>query len=661
MNKKINSQLIVGEILKKINLIPLLMILILLTACQEANTAVSPTPVAQEVNGQSETAIQSPEAGAAPSPTTQSTNTPAPTASPIPPKEITVCMGRQPASLYLYGDQSLTALALRHAIYESLYTTLGYGYQPHALATLPHPDTGDVTIQTVTVRLGDTVVDVFGEAHVLREGLMVFNSAGELVTVSDQPITMQQMVVEFTLQPLVWSDGVMVTAADSVFSYQVFADPNTPGDKRKVRRTASYEATSDLSLRWTGLPGYLPADYVTHVWEPLPQHQLGAFAPADLRDMPETAVSPLSSGPFVVAASTEDGLTLVKNPHYYRASTGLPNLDLLNVRFVEDGAALLAAELAGCDVTTQDLLPFAQWPVLQGLDGLETAVAPSAVYEHIDFSVNFYLAEGFQNFIRPDWFQDPRVRQGITQCTDRQRMVDEIFFGQTTVMSAYVPTSHPLYPDDLATWPYDVAAGNALLDAAGYLDSNGDGLREDPTTGTPFSVRLTTDNANAVRAQAAAIFQENLAACGIEVTTEFLPPEDWYNDGPLGSLFGRRFELGMFAWLGGPQPACHLWLERNITGPTQEGFGGWGNVNVSGWANADFEAACNGALNALPGTAAYVENHQAALRIWAQQLPMIPLFNYMKVAAVRPEVSGLRLDPTQPSELWNVAEWDLNN
>lgn len=638
------------------------MILILLAACREANTAVPvPVPAAPEAAAEGEAAAQSEGVDATPTAISQPTNTPLPTVTPVPLKGMTLCMGRQPESLYLYGDQSFTALALRHAIYESLYTTLGYGYQPHGLVRLPHPDAGDVTVQTVTVRLGDAIVDFRGEPHVLREGMTVFNSAGELVTASDQPITMQQMVVDFALKPLVWSDGTAVTAADSLFSYQVFADPETPGDKRKVRRTASYEATGDLSLRWTGLPGHLPADYVTYVWEPLPQHQLSSQSPAQLRDALETTVTPLSSGPFVVAASTEDGLTLVKNPHYYRASEGLPFLDMLTVRFVEDGAALLAEELAGCDVTTQDLLPFAQLPFLQALDGVETAVAPSAVYEHIDFSINFYLAEGFQNFVRPDWFQDPRVRQGITQCTDRQRMVDEIFFGQTTVMPAYVPANHPLYPSDLTTWPYDVAAGNTLLDAAGYLDANGDGLREDPLTGAPFSVRLTTDNANPVRAQAAAIVQASLADCGIEVITEFLPPEDWYNDGPLGTLFGRRFELGMFAWLGGPQPACHLWLERNITGPTQEGFGGWGNVNVSGWANAEFEAACNGALNALPGTAAYVDNHQAALRIWAEQVPMMPLFNYLKVAAFRSGVTGLRMDPTQPSELWNVAEWDMSN
>lgn len=647
-----------------------LLLLTLLSACRPPQpTAVgAPTAVATPTSAAPATAVSQTAPAILPTETAMLPNQPAPTASlptplpptatPVPPKALTVCLAHRPANLYLYGEQSRTAVGLRHALYESLYTTLGYDYQAQGLAELPHPDKGSVTIEPVTVWFNESVVDFRGEVHLLREGLTVFDDKGQLVTVSAQPVTMRQMRVEFTLRPMVWSDGVPVSAADSLFSFQINADANTPGDKRRVRQTAVYEATGDLTLRWTGLPGYLPADYITHVWQPLPQHQLGSYSAAELRDLPQSAWPALSSGPFVLADISAEGLTLTRNPFYYRANEGLPALDILYARFITDGAALLAEGLAGCDVVTQDLLSFTQLPQLQELAGVTTAVVPSAAYEHLDFSVNFYLAQGFQNFVRPDWFQDARVRRGIAHCIDRQRMVDEIFLGQTAVMPAYIPATHPLYPQDLPQWPYNPEAGRALLDAAGYRDSNGDGVREDPLTGQPFRVRLTTDNANPVRAQAATLVQENLAACGIAVTPEFLLPEDWYSEGPLGPLFGRRFELGMFAWLGGPHPACHLWLERNITGPTQEGFGGWGNVNVSGWALAEFEAACNAALNAPFGTAVYTQAHQQALRIWAEQLPMLPLFSYPRVAAARNHVLGLQLDATQTSELWNVFAWD---
>lgn len=48
-----------------------------------------------------------------------------------------MCLGSEPTSLFLYGDDSLAATAVRHALYENLYTTLNYDYQPQGLQSCP--------------------------------------------------------------------------------------------------------------------------------------------------------------------------------------------------------------------------------------------------------------------------------------------------------------------------------------------------------------------------------------------------------------------------------------------------------------------------------------------------------------------------------------------
>jgi len=54
------------------------------------------------------------------------------------------------------------------------------------------------------------------------------------------------MVVTFEmLEGLTWSDGTPLTADDSVYSFEVWADPDTPASRYLVDRTTSYEATSD--------------------------------------------------------------------------------------------------------------------------------------------------------------------------------------------------------------------------------------------------------------------------------------------------------------------------------------------------------------------------------------------------------------------------------
>lgn len=60
-------------------------------------------------------------------------------------------MSTEPDDLFLYGSTQLTAVAVRYAIYENLYTTLDYDYQPQGLEKLPSLEDGDAVINTVTV------------------------------------------------------------------------------------------------------------------------------------------------------------------------------------------------------------------------------------------------------------------------------------------------------------------------------------------------------------------------------------------------------------------------------------------------------------------------------------------------------------------------------
>lgn len=586
------------------------------------------------------------------------TAVPSPSPTPLPPKALTVCLRTPPQDVYLYGDTSPAATAVRHAVYENLYTSVGYAYQPQGLEKLPSLADGDALVETVTVNAGDAVTAVDGNVVRLVEGVVVENAAGEEVEFTGEPLEMQRMVVDFTFRPLVWSDGTPVTGDDSVFSYETAVNPRTPGRKALVTHTAGYEATGERSVRWTSVPGYLDQTYFFNVWTPLPRHQLEALTADQLVTAPETTRTPLSTGPFVIEEWVEgESITLAANPFYYRADEGLPHLDRLTFRF-GDAVAVLSGALAGaCDVIADDVLTVDDLPALAETAAYESDTQPGTVFEHIDFGidpVSDYATE------RPDWFEDKRVRQAITQCTDRERMRDELTAGIGELMNAYIPESHPLYPDDLQTWPYDPAAGNALLDELGYRDFAGDGRRQDVSSGVPMTVTLGTNSESPVRLRINEIFQENMQQCGIPVVLYDLPAGSWYAEGPRGPLFGRRFDLAQFAWVIRNVPDCGLFLTENITGPEEFDFGGWRNVNVTGFSNEAYDAACRAAQAAMPGGEGYEANHQEALRIFADELPIIPLFTNARVAAVRPSVANVRLETSQPSLLWNVYEWDVS-
>lgn len=649
-----------------LKMLPLLILLLIVpVACRDGTQNTDSSSSAITASGEARSTPGAlAESGGDPTPEPTATPTAAPTPTKPPPKELVVCMAAPPRDLYLYGDNRLAATAVRHAIYENLYTTLSYGYQARALQTLPDLTAGDAVINAVTVNAGERVVNAAGRVVDLAEGVTVVNTEGQEVVFEGDPISMQQMVVEFTFKPLVWSDGTPVTAADSVYSFEVAASPDTPSGKAAIARTADYEATGDLSVRWTGIPGYLDAAYFTNVWSPLPRHQLATLSPAELVQSTEASRTPLSSGPFVVESWPADGdMVLVRNPHYYRAEEGLPYVDQVTIKFMADVTDLFPALLsASCDIVTQDVFDAVDGTFVPSQVETETDnalishVQTRTIFEHIDFGI-----DSIDNYAvtRPDWFEDVRVRQAIIMCTDRQQMVDEIVYGQSEIMHTYVPRVHPLYPPDLREWPYDPARANALLDEVGFLDGDGDGVREEPEKDRPFRVVLGTEGGVEMRQRIVEMFAEDMATCGIDVEVFLSSPTEWYADGPDGPLFGRRFDLGEFAWSIGPQPACYFWLSSNISGPRKDGFGGWGNVNVTGWSNEAFDAACRVARDALPGLPEYEEHHQEALRIFAEEVPIIPLFLHIKVAATRPDLLNFKPDPSQLSELWNLYELDV--
>lgn len=580
-------------------------------------------------------------------------------------KELIICQVGEPDSLFLYSTPMLDKTNIHHAIYENLITQRHYAYQAQGIEKLPNLDDGDATLQTVNVEAGARVVAANGDVVTLAEGVTVVNVKGEHVVFDGSPVTMAQLVVNFTLKPMVWSDGVPVRAADSVFSFVVNRDvtlPSTIVDTFRTDRTARYEETGDLTLRWTGLPGWLDNVYFLNVWMPLPVHQLQTYDVQALPELDEVARRPLSSGPFVVEKWEPGGeIQLAPNPFYYRRDEGLPYLDQVTFKFLPALNSVISQVMSGvCALAPQSTVHVDQAPFLleaEAIGYLKGYFTPGMVWEHLDFGINSHGEYGDGNG-RPDWFDDARTRQALAMCTDRQRIRNELMPESFVVWDTFATPDHPLTPPDVAQRPYDVAAANALLDAVGYLDSDGDGLREDPETGRPFAITLITTQSD-LRKTIAHIVSENWYECGVALTAEFLNHVEMFAPGPDGSVFGRQFDVALFAWSSAAIPLCQNWLAINVTGPQSEGFGGWDNLNNTGWVNNDFDAACQQAHAAFYGSPAFVAGHQTALRIFATEMPAIPLFPRVKVAVTRPEVINFDPDVTQPSELWNLFELDV--
>jgi peptide/nickel transport system substrate-binding protein len=624
-------------------------------------TACAADPVTPDLTVTPDPPTGTPTAVSSPSPTPLPTATPTPT--PLPPKELTICQGREPSTLFIYGRPSPAARNVLNAVYDGPVETREYAFQGVILEQVPTIEGGDAALRTVQAGEGDRVLSTAGGVVELQPGVAVVSADGEETTFDGGTITMTQMVVTFTLRAdVTWADGEPLTAEDSRFSYELAGQLDDAALHRQLDRTASYRVEDPRTIVWTGVPGFRDTYYLLNFYHPLPQHALQDVAVEDLLRTDGDRHTPLGWGPFVIEA-WEDGdhIALVPNPHYFRAAEGLPRLDRLTFRFLDEPERAMEDLLSGaCDVLSEDLVAGTPLPSLLEAtesDGVRLVSEPSSEWEHLDFGIQPARWSG-----RVPFFADPEVRKALAQCIDRERLAQEAFpHADAPVAHSYVLPQHPLHAGDaLQRWPHDPGAGRTMLEELGWQDADEDGIREahgvaGVTSGTVFSATLLTTEGDPARQRAAAVLKENLASCGVGLAVEYLPSDVFYADGPDGPVFGRQFDLALFSWLNGLGAPCELYLSTQI--PDEQNW--WATSNNPGYASEAYDAACQTATQAVYGGEAHLRAHHEAQRIFSQDLPVLPLYFVPRMVVVRSRVEGVTLDPSQQSAFWNIESIDV--
>jgi peptide/nickel transport system substrate-binding protein len=133
---------------------------------------------------------------------------------------------------------------------------------------------------------------------------------------------------------------------------------------------------------------------------------------------------------------------------------------------------------------------------------------------------------------------------------------------------------------------------------------------------------------------------------------QFFSQSDLYASGPAGLLFGRNFDLAEYALgVDSIEPACSWFTTAEI--PTEANL--WSGTNLSGYSNAEYDTAClNGCRTGNShGEQDYIDAHLQTQNILAADLPAIPLYYRLRIAATRPDICNFDLDATA-NPLWNI-------
>ena len=229
-------------------------------------------------------------------------------------------------------------------------------------------------------------------------------------------------------------------------------------------------------------------------------------------------LQPVGAGPFLLKAiNTNTSFDLVRNPDYAWApsaiykNAGPVNLDAFTIKFISDEQTILSAletgELQYAGIPTQNLAD------VQGNADLTLKTVMETGIRYIGFNTS-----------KAPW-NNKDLRRAMSYAINKEE------FAKLAWNSQAVPLYQPLPPTiwghnpdlDATSIHYDLAKAKSMLDKLGYLDKDGDGIREQPD-GSKWVVPLAVVAGDEWKRQAEVIASQfRDAGIQVEISSMELP------------------------------------------------------------------------------------------------------------------------------------------
>ena len=226
---------------------------------------------------------------------------------------------------------------------------------------------------------------------------------------------------------------------------------------------------------------------------------------------------------------------------------------------------------------------------------------------------------------------DIKVRQAIAHCINRDELIASVYPFLTDEqkaelrMDTNLPKTHWAYSGPYTDYEYSVEKGGALLDEAGWKLAEGATYRANEA-GDTLALKFTTTTAQ-FRQTWAAVAEQNLLGCGIQMIRQHVPASWWFGD--TTGLARRDFELGAYAWVGESDPKGRtLYACDQIPLPSNN----WEGQNYMGWCNKTASDAIVLANNTLIRDER-IKAYDAFQKEFAKDMISLPLFQRVEADA----------------------------
>jgi len=445
-----------------------------------------------------------------------------------------------------------------------------------------------------------------------------------------------------------WSDGTPITADDFVFTYEMIMS-----DKNIVQTRYPYEDYVE------SVEAQDPQTIVVHFKEPfaawltnifsgspsagqgvLPKHVLQPVFDAEgTIDNAEWNKAPtVGAGPFVFSEWESGSHIIFKaNPNW---STP-PKLEQIFIRIVPDDAAQEAAIIAG----DTDIGVFLSSDQIEKLEagGNVKVVAVASGY-----------TEGWYPNVNPETAHpamlDVNVRKAIALATDRFTIVKDLLDESINPVSASFWDNNPPYNSDLKPYPYDPEEAKRLLDAAGWVDSNGDGTRD--KDGVELVLRYIT-NDRELRKNVQAVVTQQWSLVGIGADLQNYSSDMYFNgyndNGPQAQ---GLYDIAEYSDVGSfPDPESSSdWLCDQISSADNPD-----GLNWQGYCNPKMDELLKEQATTLD-TAKRIDFYKQIQQLMYDEVIFIGMWKDPDLWSVNSRLQNVTLSGASP--FWNAQEWE---
>ncbi|HET7274694.1 MAG TPA: ABC transporter substrate-binding protein [Longimicrobiaceae bacterium] len=423
-----------------------------------------------------------------------------------------------------------------------------------------------------------------------------------------------------------WSDGQPLTAEDVVWTYEALANPEVASVRQGYTESLdSIAAQNDSTVTFYFERRY--PEMMFHVGHAIaPKHVFEGSDPSQLSTHP-TVVDPAGnlvvSGPYQIS-DWQRGQQIVLTPNPYFEPE--PNLDRIVMRVIpEETTSLVEFRTGNIDFLRP--VSFDKVPQLrEQVPDARIATEEARSYEYIAYNPQDVEA-----------FADPDIRRALGLAIDVPAIIAALQMEEFAAPAAgpYSPIFEDLRDERLQPLPYDPEEARRILEAHGWVDTDGDGIRE--KDGEPFQITLVTNSGNQRRADVSQIVQQYWREVGVDAQLQQLEFNTFFDN-----LLSRNFD----AALGGWQVA----LSADISGS----YGPGEPININSYANPEVTHLMESALAQPTAEAAAPYWKDAAYQI-TQDQPYTWLYYYDQASALSNRLRGVKIDSYGAFQ--NAWEW----